>query len=346
MRIGRRLFLAVLPAIVGLLTVAALAYFGEYARRAPEWLVVTAIVAATGSAVLAWRNTRYVAQRVEQLATGRSDSPSRARAFHGAADLLGVAWRPHAGRGDDADELDRIESVVQQLSASLSTSRSELATERERLVQERQAYVALVEHAVNGAIQRLDEVRLPLHILIENHFGELNENQEEMLGAARSAAEAVDARLLHLREVARIDLEAAPLRAARVRIADLVQSVLPALHLAASAREVAILVDLSPSLPSIMADRARLQAAITTLIGAVLQAVPSGGTLRMTASADERDLRLLIEGGTIDLSEPTLALATRTVRAHMGTTEGQASALEITFARPVTNPRGAGLRSE
>jgi hypothetical protein len=29
MRIGQRLFLAVVPAIVGLLTVAALAYFGE-----------------------------------------------------------------------------------------------------------------------------------------------------------------------------------------------------------------------------------------------------------------------------------------------------------------------------
>ena len=58
MRVGQRLFLAVLPAIVGLLTVAGLAYFGEYAHEAPEWLVALALAASLGSAALAWRNTR------------------------------------------------------------------------------------------------------------------------------------------------------------------------------------------------------------------------------------------------------------------------------------------------
>jgi len=78
MRVGQRLFLAVVPAIVGLLTVAALVYFGEYARQAPEWLVLVAVTAALGSAVLAWRNTRYVTQRIEQLGRGARSPRHRA----------------------------------------------------------------------------------------------------------------------------------------------------------------------------------------------------------------------------------------------------------------------------
>jgi hypothetical protein len=38
---------------------------------------------------------------------------------------------------------------------------------------------------VRSTLAQLDEVRLALHILPEAKFGELNENQEELLGTAR-----------------------------------------------------------------------------------------------------------------------------------------------------------------
>lgn len=110
MRVGQRLFLAVLPAIVGLLTVTALVYWGEYSRQAPEWLVIAAVVAALGSAVLAWRNTRYVAQRVEQLAARRGERDDASVSFRRASELLGMALHPQGSRDQGIDELDRIES--------------------------------------------------------------------------------------------------------------------------------------------------------------------------------------------------------------------------------------------
>lgn len=340
MRIGQRLFLAVLPAIVGLLTVAALAYFGEYARRAPEWLIVTAVVAAIGSAMLAWRNTRYVALRVEQLARERADAPSgeapvAGRSPRTRSDLLGLAWRPLAGRGDGADELDRIESAVHQLTAQLTASRTELADERRRLAQERDEYAALVEGAVDDALALVEELRLPLHILLDNHFGELNENQEEMLGAARDAAETADARLRRLREVARIDRGSARLRRDRVRMAEVVEAALQPLREGAAEREVDIVLDLSPALPTIEADRARLQGAMAELLDAVLRACPAGGALRLTGAANDDELQLTVHGASIDVGSPVIALATRVIRAHGGGTEMAGTTFVVHLPRHV-----------
>jgi hypothetical protein len=55
-------------------------------------------------------------------------------------------------------------------------------------------------------------VRLPLQILLESPFGELNENQEELLRDARAAADAIDAALRKLGHVADIDRNAFPVQ--------------------------------------------------------------------------------------------------------------------------------------
>lgn len=210
MRVGHRLFLAVLPAIIGLLTVAGLAYFGEYAHEAPEWLVALALVASLGSAVLAWRNARYVTLRIEQLAAGRLMREETSGVVRRATEMLGAAIHPRAAETRDSDELDRIERLLEQLTETLEQERSARATLESSLEAREKEYTALVDDAVTATLLQLEEVRLPLHILLENRFGDLNENQEEMLGAARTAAESADATLLRLREVVRLPIAARP----------------------------------------------------------------------------------------------------------------------------------------
>ena len=85
MTVSQRLYLAVVPAIVGVFAVAGLAYWGQYDRQAPHVLVIVGVIASVGSLIVAWRNTRYVATRVTRLAA--------------------------AGAGTRDDELDR-KSVV------------------------------------------------------------------------------------------------------------------------------------------------------------------------------------------------------------------------------------------
>ena len=321
MRVGQRLFLAVLPAIVGLLTVTALVYWGEYSRQAPEWLVIAAVVAALGSAVLAWRNTRYVAQRVEQLAARRGERDDASVSFRRASELLGMALHPQGSRDQGIDELDRIELLVDRLSDALAQSRTAQAAQGELIAQRQREYETLAAQAVEGAMHQLEEVRLPLHILLENRFGELNENQEEMIGAARNAAETVDAALLRLREIVRLDLGTVTLRKERVRLQDVVHAILPPFTTAASDQEVTVQADLPPTLPAFVADRGRLQEALSVILHEILRQSPSGATLSLEGEDDRRELRLVIRGGGVPEHGEPLAYAERLIRAHAGSVE-------------------------
>ena len=60
MRVTQRLYLTVLPAVVGLLTVAALAYWGQYAHTVPTVFLVIAAVATVASLALTWVNARQI----------------------------------------------------------------------------------------------------------------------------------------------------------------------------------------------------------------------------------------------------------------------------------------------
>lgn len=334
MRVGQRLFLAILPAIVGLLTVTALMYFGEYARQAPEWLVLVAVIATLGSSALAWTNARYIAQRIEQLAHDREQGASPAGTTRRATELLGAAIRPRRSQRVDGDELDRIERVLVQQTEALDTERRARADREEVLAAREREYTTLIGAAIERAAVALEEMRLPLHILLENRFGELNENQEEMIGAARAAAESLDDRLRRLREIVQLDAGELPLGKERVRLQDVVAGLLPELRARAADRGIVVDADVSPSMPSIIGDRRRLQDAVAMLLRDVMRETAPKTTVHLTASEAQGALQLQLTGaGTLRASD-AVALAERIVRAHGGRVESNDAALTVLL--PVT----------
>jgi hypothetical protein len=133
--------------------VIGLAYYGDYGRQAPQVVVLAAGALAVASLAATWMNTRYLARRITRLA---GTTPSIEQDAGGA------------------DELDRIEQVVDQLGSALT------ASEAEHVRAEAGATVRLREHAtmlsatVRSTLGQLDEVRLPLHILLGARFGDLN----------------------------------------------------------------------------------------------------------------------------------------------------------------------------
>ncbi|MFI5243339.1 MAG: hypothetical protein ACHQRL_10055, partial [Gemmatimonadales bacterium] len=66
-------------------------------------------------------------------------------------------------------------------------------------------YLRLLEDLLRILPAKLEESQLPIHILLDSPFGELNENQEELLGAARNAIESADIEVRRLRKL--LDLE-------------------------------------------------------------------------------------------------------------------------------------------
>ncbi len=334
MRVGQRLFLAVTPAVLGVLTVAGLAYWGEYAHAAPHRVVAIAALAAVGSLVMAWLNTRYVAQRIEQLAAkvegGRIHAPRGIRAVADA-----VTGRVIADPA--ADELDAIESVVDRHSTVLARAEHD-RSEALRLADARvREHGDLLAEATSAVTRSLDQISLPLHILLENRFGDLNENQEEMLEAARAAAESAGQDVRRLTEIAELDAGTRTLRKDRVHLADLMQSLEPTIRSEATRGQVQVEIAIAPALPALLADRGRLQEALALLFADCVGHTAPGGRVRITAERTGTAVSIVVDHGAPITRDIAVAMAVRVIQTHGGTVARAEHQLSITLPTHLTS---------
>ncbi len=138
----------------------------------------------------------------------------------------------------------------------------------------------------SDAIAQLDGVRLPLQILLESPFGELNENQEELLRDARAASDAIDVGLRRLAQVADVDRDALPVQHELVQVNDVVRSVLPLARAAAERRGARTEAALEPGLPRVLGDRTRLAQALTLFVTDAAEATSPESPLMITTVRD------------------------------------------------------------
>jgi hypothetical protein len=279
MRVGQRLFLAVIPAVLGVCTVAALAYWGQYAHAAPEALVIIAVLASVASLVVAWRNTRYVAQRIERLA-GSSGALRAAPVSNGAS--------------MEHDEIDEIERSVRGLSTAVHDARTD-ATNRERAAEERvRTYARLLEELLRIIPARLEESQLPLHILLESPFGELNENQEELLGAARNAIEAADVEVRRLQKLLDLERGAVSFVKQPMGVAELLRAPLAIAAARAEKAGVSYRWSVPMELPRVLVDPTHMQEALTSALGLAIERTSAGATLVVEATEAHDGERITI----------------------------------------------------
>jgi len=313
MKISHRLFLGLIPSVVGLFTVAGLAYWGQYQHAAPTQAVWAAGIATVASLGIGWWNTRYVAHRVERLASTK-------------------------GETEEADELDVIEHRVESLGEEASAAKADAARAAEDAGRRTNEYATLLAEAASAASRQLAEARLSLHVLQDNHFGELNDNQEEMIGAAREATEAAEAELNHLREIADIDRGALALRRELVKPGEMIRSLLPVLNAQAAKQNVRIMTELEPALPRVVGDRGRLQDALGLILkDAVRYAIP-GSTISIHATSQPTTVTIIVNHSSPHSYTGDVALADRLIRAQGGSVTHTEDATTITLER-------AGVRS-
>ena len=299
--VGRRLFLGLLPALLAVLLALGLAYYGEYHRQAPEIVVLAAAVLAVASLIVTWVNTRYLANRIVRL-SGALPAPG---ARHGTA---------------DADEFDRIEQVVDHLGSALSASEAERARADAAATARLREQATMLAATVRDAMTQLEEVRLPLHILLETRFGELNENQEELLRDARKAADAMDAGLRRLGQVADADRDALPVKPELVQVNDVVRSVLPLARAVAERTQARVDVSLEPGLPRVLADRARLAEALALLTDDAASATGPERPLGVSTGRDREGITIVVTPPPTRRSGASV-VAARLIAAQGGGTE-------------------------
>lgn len=323
--IGQRLFLGLAPALLAVALVLGLAYYGEYGREAPAVIVVGAGVLAVASLALTWLNARAIARRLARLA--------------------GPAPVTAARRGGDAageDELDRIEATVDRLGSALSASEAERARESAQAAVRLREEAALLAAATAAAIGRLDDLRLPLHILLENRFGELNENQVELLADARAAAELMDAELRRLRTVADADRGALAVTRELVQLNDVVRGVLPGAAAVARRRRARVDAELEPLLPRVHADRARLHEAMALLLADAVGHAGGGTVTVATARVGSTVVVAVTAPGSPGPAAPD---ATGADRSGPARASPRPPSPELVLATRLLEAQGSAVRS-
>lgn len=301
MRVGQRLFVAVIPAVLGVLAMAGLAYWGQRGREIPAWLLIVGILAAVASLVMAWRNTWYVARRIEALSLRREGA---------------------SGKDAPADELDSIERRIAE-SERRGETREQAA---EALVRE---YAALLADASATVGRKLDEVRLPLHILLSSPFGELNENQEEMIGAAQTAAEGADKALRFIGRIVELDAGRVDSHREPIRPRDLLHPVLAAVEPRLRQAGAEMEADLPPDLPRVHVDPRHAREALSLILDRMAGRVPPGAGVRLTAESRDGFVHLRIQDASLRADE-AFPLAQRLLRLQGASIASRtAGALEV-----------------
>lgn len=312
MKIAYRLYAAVAPAVLGVFLVAALSYWGQYERTAPTALLVVAAVASIGSLAVAWRNTRYVIRRVEALAV---------------AD------------GGSTDEIESIDRRLASLGKEAARARAEASRAAEETRRRTAEYAALIADVASTARRRVDEARMPVHILLTAQFGELNENQEEMLGTADGAMTSLEEELAKLETIADIDRGALTVRRERVHVGEILQALHPMLRAQAEKEGVRLAFDLEPALPRVLADPPRLRDALRlALTDDIRYAVP-GTTVAVQARSTANAVTVIVQHGSRHSYAGNILLAARLLDAQGGSLEHADGRTVITMPREGAQPR-------
>ncbi len=303
-----RLAATVLPSVVAVGLLLSLFYYGKIGRETPQYLLWIAAALTVFSLVMAWLNATYFATRLARLARA-TDTAS--------------------GLGSATDEFERIERAVGNLGTALSAAEAERAQVHEAAAARLREEGTMLAGVVSDALAQLDQIRLPLHILLDSPFGELNENQEELLRDARAAADAIDVALRRLGEVADVDREALAITMELVQVNDVVRSVLPLARAAAERRGARTETLLDPGLPRVIADRARLAQALTLFAtDAAEGSGPNAPLVISTARDGQRAIiRIAPRAGHAEPAAAPAILASRLVSAQGGEVSGEHGAL-------------------
>jgi signal transduction histidine kinase len=333
-KVAQRLFLAVVPAVVGIFLVAGLSYWGRFAYVVPEWVLTVAIVGAALSLVVSWMNTRYIARRIDRLAARVGESPgSETRAPRSVTQAVTDVVAPREAAHTSPDELDAIEQTVDRLSSAVSDAEAERRAQVAALDARKKEYAELVSRTAASVARALDDVQLPLHILLENRFGELNENQEEMLGAARASTENAATEVAALRDIADFDRGTIAGREDAVRINDVLSSLTPMLIAEGELRDIVAHVDVAPGLPAIRGDRRQIQESVSAVLLDTLRGTPAGSAFSIEVDSDAQSVRITVTHGGEGPPAASHALPKRLLSANRASLTEENGKTVIRFVR-------------
>jgi two-component system, NtrC family, sensor histidine kinase KinB len=124
-------------------------------------------------------------------------------------------------------------------------------------------FIATASHELRTP---LTSVQMGVHLLLEGAAGDLNGKQTEILSACREDCERLDKLMRDLLDLSRIEAGESQPKLERVSIRELIVSEAEEMRLQVESKGLRFLVDASPDLPSVIADRSQIQRVLGNLL--------------------------------------------------------------------------------
>ena len=140
----------------------------------------------------------------------------------------------------------------------------------------------------------LTSIRMAIHLLLEERVGPLAEKQAELLMAAKEDSDRLSAILSNLLDISRIESGKAHLEFRAVSPCSMALDGLEPFRRAAQDQGVSLEVDLPDDLPEVWADITRINHVFSNLLSNALKHTPAGGTITVSAQADEEWVRFSV----------------------------------------------------
>jgi signal transduction histidine kinase/CheY-like chemotaxis protein len=207
-----------------------------------------------------------------------------------------------------------------------------LFIERAKVVREYETvYAAKAEEArslaqVNEELRRLDELkseflamvshelRTPLtaiigysRLLLRQVHGVLNPRQVEHQEAIFRGAQRLTDLINDLLDVSRLEAARVELQPRPTDARQTVDQVVGVVRVAAQAKQIRLLNEIEPTLPSVQADPSRLHQILVNLVGNAVKFTPAGGTVRVRAGSQAGQVWIAVEDTGLGIAAAELA---------------------------------------
>jgi signal transduction histidine kinase len=244
-------------------------------------LVLTLLLSLAAGLLGAWLIARSLARPVKQLADAMA--------------VVGAGQLDHPVEASSRDELGDLARAFARMTANLRQSRADLV----RLNSELEAKVDQLEHTQAQLVQSeklasIGEMSAAVAHGLRNPLASLRAAAQvvrrhptspastEHLDAIIEEVDRLDRRISHLLSFSR----PAPFHPLRENVSRLIEGALGGFAGLARERRVELQLDLAPVLPEVRIDPMQVEQALVEVVSNALDAMPDGGRLRISASAN------------------------------------------------------------
>ncbi|MEW6112811.1 MAG: HAMP domain-containing sensor histidine kinase, partial [Thermodesulfobacteriota bacterium] len=193
----------------------------------------------------------------------------------------------------------------------------------------------------------LTSIRMALHLLLDEKIGSLTEKQADLLIAARDDAEKLHNILEDLLDISRLEsgkllTECCPAIQTHILVLDAVEPY----RRTAQDKGVVLNVELPDDLPDVRADQMEVNHVFANLLTNALAYTPPGGTVTVSAQAEERFVRFFVSDSGVGIPDEYREKVFDQFFRVPGQESRSGAGLGLSIARKIVEAHGGLIKAD